>query len=147
MKINEEGLQIIKHFEGFRADSYLCPAGVWTQGYGSTRNSKGKRFTGNEDPITEKQAEELLMEDCGRAEKAIGRLVRVPLTVNEFSSLVSFIYNVGSGAFQRSTMRMKLNRSDYEGAANEYPKWRRAGKKVLRGLVLRREMERELFLA
>ena len=147
MKTNEEGLHIIKHFEGFRSHSYLCPAGVWTQGYGSTRNLKGKRFTGNEDPITEDQAEHLLMQDCQRAEQAIDRLVRVPLSENEFSALVSFIYNCGRGAFPRSTMRMKINREEMGDAALEFPKWCRAGGRKLRGLILRREMERQLFVS
>jgi lysozyme len=64
-----------------------------------------------------------------------------------YSSLASIIYNIGSGNFQRSTLRMKLNRGWYEAAADEFPKWRRAGGRILKGLVKRRAKERELFLA
>jgi lysozyme len=81
------------------------------------------------------------------SEKAIRKLVKTELTENMFSSLCSFIYNVGSGNFQRSTMRMKLNRGQHEEAADEFKKWRKAGGRVSKGLVRRRKQERELFLS
>ena len=79
-------------------------------------------------------------------ENAVARLVRSPLTENQFSAVCCLVYNVGSGKFRSSTIRMKLNRKDYEGAANEFWKWRRAGGKILRGLVRRRKEEELLFL-
>ena len=85
------------------------------------------------------------LRSCRQAERAIGSLVRVSLTSNQRSALISFVYNVGSGNFQRSTMRMKLNRHDYDGCANEFWKWRRAGGRILNGLVRRRKSEEQLF--
>ena len=146
MRCNDVGIEVIKHFDGFHSKVYLCPAGIPTIGYGSTRGKDGKRLRRNAAHITEAEGEELLKRDISSAEKAIKRLVKVELNENEFSALCSFVYNLGSGNLQSSTLRAKLNRGDYEGAANEFPKWRRAGGKILKGLVLRREMERKLFV-
>ncbi len=147
MKCNEVGLDIIKTFEGFSSVPYKCPAGYWTIGYGSIWDHNGNRVTKNHPTISEEEAEELLRREVEHAEKVISLLVSVPLTENQFSSLCSFIYNVGSGNFKASTLRSKLQRMDYVGASNEFPKWRRAGGKILRGLVIRREKEKELFNA
>lgn len=147
MHCNEEGIKVIKHFEGFHSTVYYCPARVLTIGYGSTRGKDGKKLRKNAASITEQEGEELLRRDIRSAERSINRLIKVELNENEFSALCSFVYNLGSGNLQSSTLRTKLNRGDYEGAANEFPKWRRAGGKILKGLVLRREMERNLFLA
>jgi lysozyme len=147
MQCNEAGLRIIKHFEGFHSKPYLCPAGVPTIGFGSTRGLNGKRIRTNSAHITEEEGEELLQRDVQSAASAVKRLIQIELNENELSALCSFVYNLGSGRLQSSTLRAKLNRGDYEGAALEFPKWRRAGGKILRGLVLRREMEVKLFLA
>lgn len=147
MRCNEEGIRVIKYFEGFHSNIYLCPAGVLTIGYGSTRGKDGKKLRKNAACITEAEGEELLKRDIKSAENSIKRLIKVTLNENEFSALCSFVYNLGSGNLQSSTLRSKLNREDYQGAADEFPKWRKAGGKVLKGLVLRREMERSLFLA
>ena len=80
-------------------------------------------------------------------ERGVRRLVNVKLNHNQFSSLVSFSFNLGLGNLQNSTLRMKLNREDYDGAADEFPKWRKAGGRILKGLVRRRAAERSLFLA
>ena len=146
MKCNETGLQIIKTFEGFRSSPYKCSAGVPTVGYGSTRGFDRRHIKMSIGSITEEQANELLKRDITSAERSVSRLIKVELNGNEFSSLVSFVYNLGSGNLQSSTLRSKLNRDDREGASNEFPKWRKAGGKVLKGLVLRREAERNLFL-
>ena len=147
MKCNEAGLQIIKVFEGFRSSPYKCSAGVPTIGYGSTRGFDRRPVKMSMGSITEDEAYKLLKRDIGSAERSVSRLIKVDLNDNEFSSLVSFVYNLGSGNLQNSTLRSKLNRDDREGASNEFPKWRRAGGKILKGLVLRREAERNLFLA
>jgi|TARA_R110002167_G_scaffold55830_9_gene158573 lysozyme len=146
MKINETGLNLIKTFEGFRSEPYFCSAMVATIGYGSTWSFDGSRVTLSHPSIDETEAEELLLREIRNSERAIDRLIQIELNENEFSALCSFVYNLGSGNLQSSTLRAKLNRSDYEGAANEFPKWRRAGGKVLKGLVLRRKMEKNLFL-
>ena len=147
MKINEVGLNLIKTFESFRSEPYFCSAMVPTIGYGSTWTFDGSRVTLHHPSITEDEAEILLLREIRNSEKAVDRLIQVDLNENEFSALCSFVYNLGSGNLQSSTLRAKLNRTDYEGAANEFPKWRRAGGKILKGLVLRRKMERELFLS
>ena len=79
------------------------------------------------------------------AEQAVRRHITVPLTSNQFSALTSFTYNLGSGALQRSTLRMKLNRAQYERAAEQLLRWNKAGGKVLRGLTRRRAAEKALF--
>jgi lysozyme len=144
--INARGLSIIRRFEGLRLEPYLCPANVASIGYGATRIG-GRKVTLKTRPISEARANELLGEQVRTYEQAVVRLIKSPLTWNEFSSLVSFCYNVGAGALQRSTLRQKLNRGDYLGAANEFPKWRMGGGRVLPGLVRRRAEERSLFLA
>ena len=140
MKTGRNGINLIKSFEGLRLHAYKCPAGVWTIGYGHTKGVK------KGDMITELKAETLLIIDLQSSENAINSLVKVPLTPNQFDSLASFVFNVGSGNFQKSTLLKKLNNKDYTGASNEFGKWVFANKKKLLGLVKRREAEKELFL-
>ena len=147
MRTNEAGLAIIRGFEGFEAAPYRCPAGVWTIGYGSTRTPEGAPVTAETGPITEAEAAAWMARDLERYERAVEAYVTVPVNDNQFSALVSFTYNLGSGNLRASTLRQKLNRGDYEGAAGEFPKWRRAGGRVLKGLVRRRAAERALFLS
>ena len=147
MNCNETGLKIIKQFEGFHSKAYLCPAGIPTIGYGSTRDKNRKRIKSTTAAITKEEGGKLLKRDVQSAESSVKNLIKVKLNENEFSALCSFVYNLGSGNLQSSTLRAKLNRGDYEGAANEFPKWRRAGGKILKGLVLRRATEQKLFLA
>ena len=143
--INEAGLGIIKSFEGWSSPPYLCPAGRWTIGWGSTWDIDGNAVTGNHPDIDEEHGTDLLKRELRHVESAIGKLIKVPLTEGQFSALASWAFNVGTGAMQRSTLRMKLNRGQYEDAADEFPKWRRAGGRVLKGLVRRRAAERALF--
>jgi len=146
MHINEPGLGIIKVFEGWSAHPYLDPIGIPTIGYGSIWGLDGKRVTLDHPPLTEAQGEDLLRRVLAHTEAAVARLVGADLTGNEFSALVSFTYNVGAGNLQRSTLRMKLNRGERMAAAEEFPKWRRAGGRIMRGLVRRRVEEQRLFL-
>ena len=143
--INERGIEIIKSFEGFSSKPYLCPAKVWTVGYGATRGSDGRPVGADMGSVSE--AEALLVRDLESSEGWVLRLVKKVLTDNQFSALTSITFNVGAGALQRSTLRMKLNRSEYQGAVDEFPKWRIAGGKILAGLVRRRAAEQALFLA
>jgi GH24 family phage-related lysozyme (muramidase) len=139
-KINQAGLDLIKEFEGLRLDAYICPAGVPTIGYGTTKGVKlGDR-------ITTVQAEALLKRDLENFEAAVRSLVKVPLNSNQFSALVSFAYNVGVGALQQSTLLKRLNQGDYQGAAQEFLRWNKAGGQALPGLTRRRQVERSLFL-
>ena len=145
MKINKAGLNIIKHFEGWSDTPYLYPANRWTIAYGSTWDIRGNPVTADHPRITEKQGEALLRKEVHHIENAIRRLIKVPLTENQFSALCSWGFNVGSGNVQNSTLRMKLNRNNVEGASDEFRKWRKAGGKILKGLVVRRQAEQQLF--
>ena len=144
---NDTGLAIIKHYEGWRELPYLCSAARATIGFGSTWDVDGNPVTLDHPAITKEEGEYLLRREVRHSENAIRKLIKVELTENMFSSLCSFVYNVGSGNFQKSTLRMKLERKEYESAAEEFPKWRKAGGRVLPGLVRRRKSERELFEA
>jgi GH24 family phage-related lysozyme (muramidase) len=139
-RINAEGLKLIKDFEGLRLEAYICPAGVPTIGYGSTAGVKMGLS------ITVDEAEALLIKDLERFEAAIRSAVTVPLTDNQFSSLVCFSFNVGTGAFRDSTLLRLLNQGDYQGAADQLLRWDKAGGKSLPGLQRRRQAERALFL-
>ena len=144
--INEAGLEIIKSFEGFSETAYLCPANRWTIGFGSTWDIKGNAVTGSHLPVTRDEAGRLLAREVRHVESGINKLIQAELTENMFSATASLVYNIGTGNFQRSTLRMKLNRGHYEAAADEFPKWRKAGGRILKGLVRRRARERQLFL-
>jgi lysozyme len=139
MRISDNGLELIKSFEGLYLKAYLCPAKVWTIGYGHTGNVKPG------DVITRQQADELLRQDVEEFVAIVNTAVKVPLTQNQFDSLVSFVYNVGADAFRKSTLLRKLNAGDYAGAAQEFDRWNKARGVVLPGLVKRRKKERELF--
>ena len=145
--INEHGIEIVKSFEGLSLKPYLCPANVWTVGYGATRSSTGGPIDLDMEPISEAEAETLLIRDLESSEGWVSRLIKTALTENQYSALTSFTFNVGAGALQRSTLRMKLNRGEFQNAADEFPKWRMAGGRILAGLVRRRAAERALFLA
>lgn len=140
LTISEKGLALIKRFEGFRAAPYQCPAGRWTIGYGSTAG-----VTPDMAAISRERADILLRHDILPYERAIRRLITVPLTQPQFDALVSFTYNVGEGAFARSTLRKKLNNHDYAGAAQEFHRWTMASGVTLHGLVKRRAAESALF--
>lgn len=142
MQIGSKGINLIKTFEGFRANAYKCPANVWTIGYGHTVGVK------KGDTITEEQAIELLKEDLKIYERAVIKgLSGIPVTSNQFDALVSFTYNVGAGAFSKSTLLRKIVQGRIVEAANEFPKWNKAAGKVLAGLAKRRAAERDLFLS
>jgi len=145
MKATKDAIDVITTFEGWSSEPYLDPIGIPTIGYGSIWDINGDRVTMEHIPITKEHGQKLLEKELCHIEQSIKRLVNYPLNQSQFDALCSFIFNVGSGNFQRSTMRMKLNRGNYENAANEFPKWRRAGGKILKGLVRRRAVEQALF--
>jgi lysozyme len=99
-----------------------------------------------EKPITEQRASQILMMDMTYAQQAVDRLVKAPLTQNQFDALVSFVFNIGEGAFAASTLLRLLNKRRYDEAALEFNRWIHAGGKRLEGLIRRRRAERELFL-
>lgn len=140
MKISNEGLNLIKKYEGLKLEAYLCPANVWTIGYGHTGDDVEEGME-----ISEEEATDLLVKDLNRFEDVVNR-VKSPLTQSMYDALVSFTYNVGGGAFLKSTLLRKLAVQDYVGAAEEFPKWNKGGGRVLNGLVRRRAEEKALFL-
>lgn len=139
------GLNLIKGFEGKRLYAYDDGVGVWTIGFGTIKYPNGVRVKKG-DVCTEKQAEEYLQNDLVKFEAAINKLVKVHLTQNQFDALASFTYNLGETNLANSTLLKKLNKGDYKGAADQFLVWNKAGGKVMKGLVRRREAERALFL-
>jgi lysozyme len=140
MRVSQRGIELVKSVEGLRLEAYQCSAGVWTIGYGSTNGVKeGMK-------ITEKQAEARIARDLQRFESAVNSLVDVPLSQEQFDALVSFAYNVGENALAKSTLLKKLNAGDYRGAAVEFERWNKVGKKPNKGLTRRRAAEKALFL-
>ncbi len=145
-QINRDGLRIVKGFEGLELRAYQDSVGVWTIGYGHTA-AAGPPDVYPGQTITEAQAEEILRRDLRKFESGVRDVVKVPLNSDQFSALVSFSFNVGVGALANSTLLRKLNARDYQGAANEFPRWVKAGGQTLQGLVRRRDAERALFLS
>ena len=144
MKVSNKGIELIKKYEGLILSPYKCPAGILTIGYGHTSTVKAGMC------INKEMAEILLKEDLKTVEKTIKKYVGPALTQNQFDALASFIYNVGSGNFTRSTLLKRLNDEKYNEAADELLRWTKArqpgGMKELPGLVKRRKEERKLFL-
>jgi lysozyme len=157
-KLTAAGANLIKHFEGClqphegKYKAYKCPANVLTIGWGHT-NHHGRKF----DAATRWTGEEChaaFLEDMEGFEKAVRRLVTVPLTDYQYDALVSFCYNCGEGNLAKSTLLKKVNARDFgswsedeggTGAAAEFPKWNKGGGKVLPGLTRRRASEALLF--
>lgn len=145
--IPRQALDIIKKWEGFRSKAYLDPVGIPTIGYGTIKYPNGKRVQLGEE-ITEPEAAVFLrMHIEDHAVPYVKRYVKVPLNENQYSAILSFIYNLGAGAFRKSTLLKKLNAGDYNGAAAEFDRWVYAGGKKLQGLINRRNDEQALFKA
>ncbi|MDJ0658194.1 MAG: D-Ala-D-Ala carboxypeptidase family metallohydrolase [Crocosphaera sp.] len=142
MKISQQGINLIKEFEGCRLTTYADTGGVATIGYGHTGSDVRSGQC-----ISETEAENLLRKDVERFEKAVSSEVKVSLSQNQFDALVSFAFNVGQGNLHTSTLLKKLNQSDYQGAAQEFPRWCKDNRgHELLGLKRRREAEKKLFL-
>lgn len=148
MQVSQNCLDLIKRFEGFRSSAYLCPAGIPTIGYGTTLYPNGLKVQ-MADTVTQSEAEDFLLGSVLYFSKAVNSVVNVKLNQNQFDALVSFVYNIGVGAFTNSTMLRLINNNDLVTASNEFPRWDKAtvnGKKVsLPGLVTRRKAEKDLF--
>jgi lysozyme len=144
--ITEQGLALIKRFEGFSPTPYLCPAGWWTIGWGAIHGLDGQPVTAATLPVTEEEAETLLRRDVAVAERAVLRLIKVPLTDGRFDALTSFAFNLGGGALQRSTLRRKVNREEHAEVPDEFRKWVWGGGRKLPGLIRRREAEAEMYV-
>ena len=147
MKISERGLNLIKRYEGLRLRPYKCPAGLWTVGYGHVIGDGRTLPESERRTFTKEEVDLLLQKDVARFERGVLRLCPVPLTQGQFDALVSFSFNVGLGALQRSTVRLKTNRGEKEQAADALLAWSKANGKVLPGLLKRRKDERALYLS
>lgn len=148
-EINLFTVNLVKSFEGLFLEAYLCPANVWTIGYGHTGlvHEDGTVKAGRK--ITEKEAEELLAYDLGVFSKGVEKLLLprplAEMNDNQFGSLVSFAFNVGLGNFTRSTLLQRVNARDYAAAIPEFAKWNKANGRPLRGLTRRRQSEANLW--
>ena len=168
MKLSKAGEDLMHKYEGFRSRPYLCPAHIWTIGYGHVLYQEQIRLPvvrveGKDMPMirkemplkpednrvwTKTEIDELFRTDVGTFERGVLRLVPgVVGRQGSFDALVSISYNFGLGNLQRSTIRMRANRGDWEGAAEAFRVWTKGGGKVLPGLVKRREAEIALFLS
>lgn len=139
MKTSQKGIDFIKRHEALRLNSYLDAVGVWTIGYGHTKTAK-KGMT-----ITEAEAEKLLVDDLKTAEDEINKHL-LPLKQHQFDSLVSFVFNVGTGAFRTSTLLKRLKADvNHPDIPNQLNRWIYGGGKVLSGLVKRRKQEADIY--
>lgn len=147
MTINKAGLALIKEFEGFRANAYLDPVGIPTIGYGTT-SAAGVGITVKLGMrISEAQAEMYLSAAINKFAAQIDPLIKVPINENERAAFLSLAYNIGPGAFAKSSALRKFNEGDKQGAADAILLWNKAGGRVLAGLNRRRDAERALFLS
>lgn len=138
---------IARRFEGKSLTPYICPAGVWTIGYGATRDLNGRRVTASTPPITDQEAEELLARDLAEAARAVDRLIAVPLSPDEKAALTDFVFNLGAGSLKASTLRRWLNDGEYDEVPAQLMRWVFAGGRKLVGLVRRRSAECEVWNA
>lgn len=167
MKLSPVGEALMHRYEGFRSRPYLCPAHIWTIGYGHVLYQdqirlpvvRVENYTGllrKEYPLkpednrvwTKEEIDQLFRSDVATFERGVLRLVPTVFErQGSFDALVSFAFNAGLGNLQKSQMRMKANRKDWEAAAEAFRQWTKGGGKVLPGLVKRREAEIALFLS
>jgi lysozyme len=140
MTVSKDCIDIIKTFEGLKLAPYVCPAGKLTIGYGHTKTVKPGQA-----PITKEEAEDLLYEDVDHFSKGVAKLLTAQVNQNQFDALVSLAYNIGLGAFERSTLLRMLNRGDVAGASTQFLRWRNPGSHFEAGLLRRRKAERALF--
>ena len=145
--INQATVDLVKEFEGCKLKAYKCPAGVWTIGYGTTARAGVGIEPAAGMEITEAEAEYYLQKSLEKFSTEIAGAITKPINENEFGAFVSLAYNIGSGAFKRSSALRHFNAGDKAKAANALLLWNKAGGKVLAGLVRRREAERKLFLS
>jgi len=139
LNISQEGLDLIKKFEGCELKAYQDSVGVWTIGYGHTKGVE----EGQE--ITQDEAEDMLASELGEYEGYISDMVECDLEQCQFDALVAWVYNLGPTNLRSSTMLKRLNKKDFDDVPNQIKRWDKAGGKVLAGLVRRREAESLLF--
>jgi lysozyme len=139
MKAPQAAIDLVKVSESCRLQAYQDTGGIWTIGYGHTHGVK------EGDTCTQEQADEWLAEDMQEAVDDVLRLVKVNLTQGQFAALVDFVFNLGVGQFQHSTLLKRINDRDFGLAGSEFSRWVYDDGKILGGLVTRREREKALF--
>lgn len=139
--IPQSAATLIKHFEGCRYKAYKDGGGVLTIGYGHTGPDVESGLS-----IALEEANTLLLKDLEKAAQAVLRLTKRPLTDNQYAALISFVFNVGAGAYQRSTLRQRINRNDLHGLEAQFCRWSKDNGIVVNGLLRRRKAESRLFL-
>lgn len=145
--ISIAAVKLVQPFEGFSAVPYQDPVGVWTIGFGSTRDASGAPVCATTPPVTRAQALALVERDLAAASAAVATHVTVPLNPNQKAALIDFVYNLGAGNFCGSTLLRLLNAGDFTKAVKQFIRWDHAGGEVLPGLLRRREAEAALFAA
>jgi lysozyme len=146
MKLDENGYKLICEFEGLMLKPYLCSAKIPTIGYGNTYYPNGIRVTLLDKAITKEYAFEIFKEIADKFAKRVASMVKKPLTQNQFNSLVSFTYNVGTGAFSTSTLLKKVNANPNDlTIRTEFMRWNKANRVVVNGLTRRRKKESDLY--
>ena len=139
------GIATIKKFEGLKLKAYLCPAGVWTIGYGNTFYENNSKVSPT-DKITIDRADQLLFFIVAKFEGEVKKVVKSAINENQLGALTSFAFNAGTGNLQKSTLLKKVNANPNDPTIrDEFMKWTRAGGKVLNGLVTRRKAEADLY--
>jgi len=139
MNISQEGISLIKKFEGCELEAYKCAAGVWTIGYGHTKDVKEGEV------ITKEEAESMLVHELQEYCNDVDIAVKVDLKQNEFDALVSWTYNLGPTNLNSSTMLRVLNEGKHDDVPTQIKRWNKAGGEVLKGLVRRRNAEALMF--
>ena len=139
MKISQEGIKLIKNFEGCGLEAYHDSVGIWTIGYGTIKGVK------EGDQINQDEAEHLLQEEMPEYEGYINEMVNVPLEQNQFDALCSWVFNLGPNNLKSSTLLKVLNESKYDEVPEQIVRWNKAGGQVLEGLVRRRQAEADMF--
>jgi lysozyme len=145
MRVSEECLAMLKKHEGVRFRPYKCPAGLWTVGVGHLIGDGRTLPPEWNRTFSSDEVDSILADDLRRFERGVLRLCPRIQHQGQFDALVSFAFNLGLGSLQRSTLRMKHNRGQYDSVPKEFLKWSKAGGKVLRGLLHRRKDEARLY--
>ena len=148
MQASQKGLDLIKRFEGFRSKPYLCPAGVPTIGYGSTYYQNGVKVKLTDPAISEEAAEQLLKVNLVHYERGVDSMTKDHINQNQFDALVSFAYNTGLVNYKNSTLLKRVNADPNDpDIEKQFMRWVRAGGKVIKGLIVRRNAEAALYFS
>lgn len=143
--MDNRSFALIAKYEGLSLKPYQCPAGRWSIGYGSTKLLDGTPVTANTAPLTQQQADALLMHTIESLQGEIHKVVKVTLTPNQLAALTSLSYNIGISNFRGSTLLKELNAGHLRAASEQFLRWVHCGARVLPGLVVRRRAEKDLF--